>query len=442
MIPPFSATRAILRKRQGGSHPPGEIGEFIRGFVEGRIADYQMTAWMMAVYFSGLDRRETAELTRAMLESGRRLERWDEGPPVIDKHSTGGVGDKVSIALAPLAAACGLRVPMISGRALGHTGGTLDKLESIPGYRTKLDGGEFRRIVNEIGCSIAGATEDLVPADRRMYALRDVSGTIESHPLIVSSIVSKKAAARLDGLVLDVKVGHGGFAPDHASAHRLARRLVEVSTDMGIATVATLTAMADPLGRCVGNALEIREAVELLRGESRSAALLQVCLDLTARMLSVAGLADDTAARGLVERALSDGTGLDRLGRMIAAHGGDADVVEAPARVLPRAARIEGLEAAEEGWIQSIDARELGEIVIDMGGGRRRAVDVVDPSVGIELLVDRGDRVAPGAPIAVLHLPSGFDEAAVAARLRAAIHIGPDRPPPDPAVLETISIEP
>lgn len=438
MNPPFSATRAIVRKREGLSHPEGEIGRLVQGFVDGSIADYQMTAWMMAVFFQGLDRRETTELTRAMLGSGARLERWESGSPVVDKHSTGGVGDKVSIALAPLAAACGLRVPMISGRALGHTGGTLDKLESIPGYRTRLDAEEFIRVVGEVGCSIAGATEDIVPADRRMYALRDVSGTIESHPLIVSSIVSKKAAASLDGLVLDVKVGAGGFSPDRTAARSLALRLVEAATDLGMTTRAVMTAMDEPLGRTVGNALEIREAIDLLRGKAGSPAFREICIELTASMLQVAGAEDSQAARLRVERALDSGAGLQRFARMVEAHGGDSRIVDDPDARLARAPRIVPVTAVAAGWVQSIDAREVGEIVIDMGGGRRRVADVVDPAVGIVFFVERADRVEPGAALGELHLSTGLEESSFVERLRRAIRIGPGQPDRLPVILDRI----
>ncbi|MBD3161902.1 MAG: thymidine phosphorylase, partial [Candidatus Eisenbacteria bacterium] len=267
MSEPFAPVRAILRKRRGEAHPPGEIDAMIDGFVSGAVADYQMTAWMMAILFRGMSREETARLTRAMIRSGRPLPGWEEGGAVVDKHSTGGVGDKVSLVVAPVVAACGMRVPMISGRALGHTGGTLDKLEAIPGYQVDLPMDRFREITRKVGLSIAGAGGDLAPADRRMYALRDVSGIIESPPLIVSSILSKKASARLDGLVLDVKVGAGGFLPSRVSAHRLARLLVEAGADLGMRVEACLSRMDAPLGYAIGNALEVAEAIRLLRGE-------------------------------------------------------------------------------------------------------------------------------------------------------------------------------
>ncbi|MDM7913821.1 MAG: thymidine phosphorylase, partial [Candidatus Eisenbacteria bacterium] len=323
----FSPVAAILRKREGGAHPPGEIRDLIQGFLRDEVTDYQMTAWMMAIYFRGLTAAENAELTMAMLASGRPLPPWTEGPPVVDKHSTGGVGGKVSLIVAPLAAACGLRVPMISGRALGHTGGTLDKLQSIPGYAIFLESDRFRRIVDRVGCSIVGASRDLVPADRRMYALRDVSGIVESVPLIVSSILSKKAAARLTGLVADVKVGPGAFLPDRASARDLGSRLVEAGDALGIRTTAILTRMDRPLGRTIGNALEVAEAAEWLRGEDREEDLTAVTTALAEEMLRAGGI-DAAEARRRMAAALTSGAALEKLAAMIEAHGGDPRVLE------------------------------------------------------------------------------------------------------------------
>lgn len=436
MNAPFTPVRAILRKRDGGSHPSGEIEDLIRGYVEGKVADYQMTAWMMAVFFNGLDRSETTRLTKAMLHSGASLPTWPAGAPVIDKHSTGGVGDKVSLIVAPIAAACGLRVPMISGRSLGHTGGTLDKLESIPGYRARLETEEFRAIVSRVGCCIAGASEDLVPADRRMYALRDVAGIVESHPLIVSSILSKKAAARLDGLVLDVKVGAGGFAPSRRKARALAERLVHASTDLGIRTEAFLTAMNDPLGCAIGNALEVEEAIRFLRGEEISEDLERVSIEIACAMLRVGG-EKDAPARGRVLDAWRSGRALDRLGEMIEAQGGDRRVTLDPAR-LPRAPIVRTVVTNRTGHVAGIDAREIGEIVIDLGGGRRKVEDAVDPSVGIILRAKPGERLEKGASIAELHLAKGTDADAMEARLLAAFRFSPQRPRRRPVLIDRI----
>jgi pyrimidine-nucleoside phosphorylase len=432
----FSPARAILRRRAGQRHPPGEIEELIQGFVRGEVADYQMTAWMMAVYFKPLDRQETARLTRAMIDSGRSLAPWPPGPPVVDKHSTGGVGDKVSLIVAPLVAACGLRVPMISGRALGHTGGTLDKLESVPGYRVRLEPEEFRSIVGRVGCSIAGTTDLLAPADRRMYALRDVSGIIEAPPLIVASILSKKASARLDGLVLDVKVGRGGFMVSRPPARDLARRLVAAGCDLGIRVEALLTAMDEPLGGTIGNALEVGEAIRFLRNEAPSPALTNICLATAAGMLRVGGACRAGEIGRRVKQAWESGAALERLGRMIEAHGGDPRVIEEPER-LPAAIIIRGVAAPRRGWIRRIDARVLGEVVVDLGGGRRRAEDGVDPRVGIVLRARSGDRVERGQPLAEVHLG---EEAAwgneLERRIRASFVLGSGPPVPRDLVLE------
>jgi pyrimidine-nucleoside phosphorylase len=436
MNTPFSPVRAILRKRDGDAHPHGEIEELIRCFVAGDVADYQMAAWMMAVFFRGLTRSETARLTRSMLGSGECLAAWSPGSPVVDKHSTGGVGDKVSLIVAPIVAACGLRVPMISGRALGHTGGTLDKLESIPGFQTRLESRAFHRIVERVGCCIAGASEDIVPADRRMYALRDVAGIVESHPLIVSSILSKKAAARLDGLVLDVKVGVGGFAPSSRRARALAERLVQASTDLGIRTEALLTAMDDPLGRAVGNALEVEESIRLLRCEKTSIGLETVSIEIACAMLRVAGIREATA-RARVLDAWRSGRALDVLGQMIAAQGGDRDVTRDPGR-LPRAPIVRTVRAERSGFLAGIDAREIGEIVIDMGGGRRAVDDAIDPRVGILLHAGPGDRVEKGTPIAELHISEARGERAIRSRLVSAFRFVERRPRRRPVVIDRI----
>jgi len=440
MTVPFSAVRAIRRKRNGEEHPPGEIESLVAGFLDGSVPDYQMTAWMMAVLFRGMTREETSRLTRAMLASGDRLPPWGDGPPVVDKHSTGGVGDKVSLIVAPLVAACGLWVPMISGRALGHTGGTLDKLETISGYRVDLEPEVFRAIVKRVGCSIAGASRSLVPADRRMYALRDVAGIVESAPLIVSSILSKKAAARLDGLVLDVKVGIGGFSPVRRGARKLARMLVEAGSDLGLRTEALLTRMEQPLGRAVGNSLEVEEAVRVLRNEGDAQDLEEVCIEVASAMLRVGGEGDGAEGRQRLVDAWRSGLALERFAMMVEAHGGDPRLTDDLTR-LPRAASTRMVEAKTEGWIGAIDAREVGEVVIDLGGGRRRVDDSIDPRVGVRLCARVGDRVAPGDPLAEVHL--GRDEQAEAfiERLRQAFLVSARRPRRRAAVLERVTAE-
>jgi pyrimidine-nucleoside phosphorylase len=437
---PFAPVRVILRRRSGQRHPPGEIEELVGRFVRGEVADYQMTAWMMATYFRPLSRQETARLTRAMIASGQPLPPWPDGPPVVDKHSTGGVGDKVSLVVAPLAASCGLRVPMISGRSLGHTGGTLDKLESIPGYRVRLEPAEFRSIVSRVGCSIAGTTDAIAPADRRMYALRDVAGIIESPPLIVASILSKKASARLEGLVFDVKVGRGGFMTSRREARGLARMLVAAAGDLGIRSEALLTRMDEPLGEMIGNALEVNESIRLLRGEAASPALKSICLETASAMLRVGGGGGSAAEiRRKLDRAWESGAALERLARMIEAHGGDPRVTEDPAR-LPAAQAVREVLASGRGWIQRIDARLLGETVVDLGGGRHRVEDAVDPRVGIAVKVRRGELVERGSPLAAVHLADGGQWGAeLDRRIRESIPLASRRPGPRaPLLLERL----
>lgn len=438
---PFSAVRAIIRKRDGGVHPPGEIEAMLSGFVNGSVTDYQMTSWMMAILFRGMNREETERLTRAMITSGVSLPEWKNGTPIVDKHSTGGVGDKVSLVVAPLAAACGLRVPMISGRSLGHTGGTLDKLESIPGYDVRPATASFCEIVDSIGASISGATEELVPADRRMYELRDVSGIIESPPLIVSSILSKKASARLDGLVLDVKTGSGGFMQRTTDARKLARMLVEASVDLGMRAEALLTWMGDPLGRAVGNSLEVIESIECLQGREVPADLLDLCLETVVSMLRVSGDQGSGSIRARVEDALNSGRGLERLARMIEAHGGDPRVTE-DTSLMPRASIIKTVEAPKAGWITGIDARGVGEFVVDLGGGRYRAADTIDPRVGIVFTALVGDRVSRGQPLAEIHLSDEKPTQSLKERLLSCYRIMSSRPKRRPIILDRITDHP
>ena len=437
---PFAPVRAILRKRAGKAHPPGEIEAMIDGFVSGGVADYQMTAWMMAVLFRGMSREETARLTTAMIRTGRPLPDWGAGGPVVDKHSTGGIGDKVSLVVAPIAAACGMRVPMISGRCLGHTGGTLDKLESIPGYQVDISTDRFREIVRTVGVSIAGAGGALAPADRKMYALRDVSGTVESAPLIVSSILAKKASARLEGLVLDVKVGSGGFLPRRSDARRLARMLVEASADLGVRAEALLTWMGDPLGRTIGNALEVAEAVRLLRGEPSDPRLRDLCIEVASAMARVGGNTDREKVDRLVRRALDGGAALDRFARMIEAHGGDRRVAEDPGR-LPVAPVVRTVHADRDGWIRRIGARGLGRLVVDLGGGRRRAGESLDPRVGIVLLRAAGDPVRRGDAILELHLAEEGRADWAAGVASAQVDLSPRRPRLSAVLLERIPAE-
>ena len=400
---PGSASQWIITKRDGGALSSEDIHRLIGSFMRGELADYQMSAWLMATYFTGMSLDETVALTSAMLHSGQVLGGGRAGNVRVDKHSTGGVGDKISLCLAPLVAACGVNVPMISGRGLGHTGGTLDKLEAIPGYETRLPIRRFESIVRRAGVSIIGQTDALAPADRRVYALRDVTGTVPSVPLIVASILSKKLAAGLDALVMDVKVGSGAFMRQRSAARVLARTLREVGAELGLPVRGLLTEMSAPIGLSIGNALETREAIEVLadRGPSDTR---ELTLSLGVEMLLAARVeATRQAARERLTRALASGAGAERFARMIALHGGDARVVEDPSR-LPRARHRIPIPAPRAGHVVAIAARPLGELAVTLGAGRARADQAIDPRVGIELCVRRGSRVERGDALGVLHL--------------------------------------
>ncbi len=424
----------IARKRDGGELTESELAALIDGYLRGDIADYQMSAWLMAVCLRGLTDQETHALTNAMLTSGERLTFPDVLRPLVDKHSTGGVGDKVSLCLIPLAAACGLHVPSISGRGLGHTGGTLDKLDAIPGFRHDLSLREIGEVVARVGCCMTGQTAELAPADRRMYALRDVTGTVESVPLIVASILSKKLAAGLDGLVLDVKTGSGAFMQDLDAALRLGRALVTVGRRMRVEVTALVTDMDAPLGQMIGNALELREALEVLRGEGPRDTR-ELTLTLAAEMLT---LGDATlpraAALGLATRALDGGQAFSRFVAMVAAQGGDARVLENPS-LLPAVAERLPVRAPVAGRVERVDAKRLGVLAMRLGAGRSRVEESIDPAVGIELAKKPGDEVEAGEPLAWLHAHPALDVRALAADAVAAYRIGGARTAPVPLVL-------
>lgn len=430
----------IARKRDGGTHPPEEIRSLVEQLMDGRMADYQMTAWLMAAFLRGLDPKETAALTEAMLESGKILELRSVTRPKVDKHSTGGVGDKISLCLGPLVAACGAAVPMIAGRGLGHTGGTLDKLESIPGYDVHLSAQRFEKVVREVGVSIIGQTAELAPADRRIYALRDVTGTVACIPLIVASILSKKLAEGIDALVLDVKVGHGAFMRDLDSGRELARALVSVGKRAGTHVRALLTDMDAPLGLTIGNALELREAIDVLRDEG-PADIRELTLALGEEMLLAAGLqARRPAARATLLEALRSGSAFEHFERMVHLHGGDTRFVAEPER-LPRASVVLELTSPRGGYVTRVDARLLGELAVSMGAGRRRAEDPVDPAVGIELLARRGDRVSAEQPLALLHLRRNSSKPQREAwlhRAAAAFEVHSKPPPAAPLLLDRV----
>jgi pyrimidine-nucleoside phosphorylase len=427
----------IAKKRDGGRLADEQIARLIAALGTGELADYQMSAWLMAVFFRGMDDAETVALTRAMLHSGDVLDLGDVPGAKIDKHSTGGVGDKVSICLAPLVAACGVKVPMVSGRGLGHTGGTLDKLEAIPGFCVSLDEASFRRVVRDVGCCMIGQTARVAPADKRIYALRDVTATVESIPLIVASILSKKLAEGIDGLVLDVKVGRGAFMKTEKDARALATALVRVGTAAGKKVAALLTDMDRPLGRAIGNALETREAIDVLHGKG-PADTIACTKELGAEMLVMGGAAPDRAvALAALDRAIASGAAVEVLARMIAAQGGDAEVARDPSR-LPRAPVTAPIEAREAGVVVDVDPLALGLAAVAMGAGRTRADQAVDPVVGIELAVAPGDGVDRGSVLAVLHVRDAKDVEAVRARVAGAFTVADRAPLERPLVLGAV----
>jgi thymidine phosphorylase len=417
---PFNAVDLIRAKRDGLRLTDAQIRWLITAYLGGPagggIADEQMSALLMAIYFRGLDRAELRTWTAAMVDSGERLDLGGAGRPTVDKHSTGGVGDKVSLILAPLVASCGAAVPQLSGRGLGHTGGTLDKLESIPGYRTALSPGEMLAVLRQAGCVICAAGPGLAPADRRLYALRDVTGTVESIPLIASSIMSKKIAEGTAALVLDVKVGRGAFMRDVADARLLAQTMMALGQEHGVATSAVLTRMDTPLGRCVGNALEVEEAVATLAGDGPPD-LVEVVLVLAAEMLRLAGIDADPAA------ALADGRGLAAYEAMVTAQGGD------PGAPLPRAGARRLVPAPESGWLARLDARAVGVAAWRLGAGRARKEDPVSAGAGVRCLAKPGDQVTRGQPVLEL---LADDEARFGPALEAlagGIEISPGPPP-------------
>jgi pyrimidine-nucleoside phosphorylase/thymidine phosphorylase len=431
----------IHAKRDGHAIPAAEIAALVDGFTRGEIPEYQMSAFCMAVFFRGMDGREVTALTEAMLRSGDVLDLSDVPGPKVDKHSTGGVGDKVSLALAPLAAACGVKVPMISGRGLGHTGGTLDKLEAIPGFRTDLTTDRFRALVREVGACLVGQTARLAPADKRLYALRDVTATVESIPLIAASIMSKKLAEGIDGLVLDVTVGSGAFMKSLADARALAATLAGIGRGMGKRVTALLTDMSQPLGRAVGNALEVVETIDLLRGGGPPD-LREVTVALTAEMLLLGGVAPDAAAaRVAVEAAIADGRGLAKLEEIVRAQGGDARAIADPERLpqVPRARRWD-LAAPAAGVLEAVDAEAIGLAAVALGAGRSRVEDTVDPAVGLVVHRRIGDRVERGEPLCTVHEGERSEaRPRVAARLEAAFRVGPGPAAPPPLVVERLA---
>ena len=431
----------IRAKREGGVLDRAQIDAFVRGLTDGSWSDAQAGAMAMALFLNEPTERETTDLTDAMTRSGTVLDwRGKLDGPVLDKHSTGGVGDKVSLVLAPIVAACGAFVPMISGRGLGHTGGTLDKLESVPGFRTSLARDELDRAMRAAGCAIFGASADLAPADRRLYAIRDVTATVDSIPLICASILSKKRAAGLDALVLDVKAGNGAFAPDVHAAHRLALTLTRVASRGGLPTVAWVTDMNEVLGTTCGNAVEVLESVHFLRGERRDARLACVTETLCAEMLVIGKLAPDLdAGRARVRQVVSSGRALEQFARMLVAQGGPADFTEDPERYLPVAPVRRELRAAAAGWITQVATREVGLALIALGGGRRRDSDPIDPRVGFTGIAAIGQRVAKGDVLAVVHAASEADADGASARLETLVRVGDEPPKSHDVLIERIA---
>ena len=437
-MPPL-AQELIRIKRDGGVLAGGQIAAFVQGLVDGGWSDGQAAAMAMAILLRGMDRAETVALTQAMTRSGEVLDWRDAGlqGPVLDKHSTGGVGDKVSLMLAPIVAACGAVVPMISGRALSHTGGTLDKLEALPGYGTDPARPVLLATLHAAGCAIVSASKHLAPADRRLYAIRDVTATVESVPLITASILSKKLAAGLQGLVMDVKFGNGAFAPSLEQAHALAHSLVDTARGAGLPTVALLSDMNQPLGTTAGNALEVAEAIDFLTGRAREPRLLELTLALCAQLVLLGGLCETlTDAERRVRQVLDSGEAAERFARMVALLGGPRDLLHDAQ--LPQAPVRRDWVAPRDGFIAAIDTRAVGLAVVALGGGRRRSADRIDPSVGLSALLPLGTAVQAGQALAQIHAANeaGADEAAAA--LAAAYQIGNEAPALSPVVLERI----
>ena len=433
------AHRLIERKRDGARIEPGEWRALALAYAKGHIPDYQMAALLMACFLRGLDRAETAALTEAMLLSGDRLELSHLGRPRVDKHSTGGVGDKVSLVLAPLVASLGAIVPMMSGRSLGHTGGTLDKLESIPGFRTDLTLDQARAQLETLGCALIGQTPEIAPADKKMYALRDATATVESVPLIAASIMSKKLAEDLTGLVLDMKRGSGALLPDLNRVLELADVMIKLGADHGCPCVALVTAMDRPLGRACGNALEVEEAVAALRGEG-PADLMEVTYALGVEMLLLAGVADDAiSARRDLEGAIASGRAAECFQKIIEAQGGNPSVVDDPA-ILPQAAECEIFSAPRRGFVARIEPRTIGKGIVEMGGGRTRVEDKADPSVGFVITSRPGDWVEAGEPMATIFARDRAGIGSGRQALRSAIIIADEAEPPLPLISHRVTL--
>lgn len=440
----FLAQEIIRKKRNGDALSKEEIQFFVKGITDGSVSEGQIAALGMAVYFNDMTMDERIALTTSMRDSGTVLN-WDSlglNGPVIDKHSTGGVGDVISLMLGPMAAACGGYVPMISGRGLGHTGGTLDKFDAIPGYQTEPSSELFRKVVKEAGVAIIGQTGDLVPADKRFYSIRDNTATVESISLITASILSKKLAAGLDALAMDVKVGSGAFMPTYEASLELARSITAVANGAGTKTTALLTDMNQVLASCAGNALEVKEAVDFLTGKYRNPRLYEVTMGLCAEMLVLGGLAaNDAEARAKLNAVLDNGRAAEIFGKMVSGLGGPADFVESYDKYLPQAAIVRPVYAEREGFAYSMVTRELGLAVVTLGGGRRKPGDALDYSVGLSNVCALGQTIDKATPLAVIHAQSedAFEEAARA--VRSAIEIADKQPEKTPEIYQYVRAE-
>ena len=431
----------IRKKRDGEQLSRAEIGFFIDGVTRGTIADYQISALLMAIYLNGMNDSEQEILTDAMLHSGNTLDFSHIDKPKADKHSTGGVGDKASLLIAPMVAACGVCVPMISGRGLGHTGGTLDKLESIPGYRVGLSAEEFETVLKSVGYAMSGQTAELAPADKKMYALRDATSTVEAIPLIVASIISKKGAAGLDAMVIDVKVGSGAFMREADRAQALAHALVRTGNACGIRTRALLTDMNQPLGQAVGNSLEVKECIELLRGEGAAGAqpVLDLSLELSAHMLVLAQVDESLeAARARLRKIVDSGKALECFRQNVAAQGGEPRVCDDPSGFLPLVAESFKVESPRSGFVTKVNTAEVGHAIAAIGGGRVRIDDAIDPAVGFIAEAKIGDRLDEGATIGTVYCHDEAKAREAAKRIQIAYEIGDGSPAEIPQLLREV----
>jgi pyrimidine-nucleoside phosphorylase len=431
----------IRKKRDGQELSREDINFFIEGVTKGTVADYQISALLMAIYLNGMNDAEQESLTDAMLHSGHTLDFSHIKKPKADKHSTGGVGDKTSLLIAPMVAACGVCVPMISGRGLGHTGGTLDKLESIPGYRVNLSAEEFEHVLKTVGYAMSGQTAELAPADKKMYALRDATATVEAIPLIVASIISKKGAAGLDAMVIDVKVGSGAFMRELSRAKALAKALVKTGNACGIRTRALLTDMNQPLGQAVGNSIEVKECIELLRGEAPAGAqpVLDLSIELSAHMLVLSHVDDSLdAARSRLLKVVSSGEALNCFRENVAAQGGDPRVCDDPGAFLPLDGESFKVESPRPGFVTQINTAEIGHAIAAIGGGRVRIEDSIDPAVGFMATARIGDRVDAAGELGTVYCSDETKAREAVQRIQAAYEVAAEPPPELPSLLKEV----